>query len=329
MPNPAHVASTRPPAKLNLFLELLEKRPDGFHEIDTVMIPIDLCDEMRVWRTDQNQVSLKVDWLPSRSIVANRLGIEPDSDKATQLLQIPESEANLVHRALTMFQSQFDISGGFGCDLGKRIPAGAGMGGASSDAASALLCAAKQCGISQQNPKLFQIAASLGSDVPFFLGANGATTKAARATGRGERIESIDVGSSLNFVLAYPNDSLSTAKVYANSKIPDQPAAAEAIVTAMTTANVAEVRRCLSNRLSEPAKKILPRIDEILKSMWRSGLQGCQLTGSGSACFAIVDSQTQSRQCFARLQSMIEPGAFTAVAKSVTVPAPVVIVSSN
>lgn len=325
MPNTALVASTRPPAKLNLFLELIEKRPDGFHEIDTVMIPIDLCDEMRVWRTSDCEIKLNVDWLPSRTIVANRLGIEIGSDKATQLLQIPESEANLVHRALTMFQSQFDVSGGFGCDLGKRIPAGAGMGGASSDAASALLCAAKLCDIPSQSDELVEIAAALGSDVPFFLGADGESTKAARATGRGERIESIEVGSTLNFVLAYPNDSLSTAKVYAISKIPDQPISAEAIVAAVATANVTDICDQLLNRLSEPAKKILPRIDEILKSMWRSGMQRCQLTGSGSACFAIADSQTHAQQCLARLQAMIEPGAFTTVARSISVPAPVVI----
>lgn len=325
----ALVASTRPPAKLNLFLELIEKRPDGFHEIDTVMIPIDLCDEMRLWRTNDSVINLKVDWLPSRSIVANRLGVEIGSDKATQLLQIPESEENLVHRALTIFKSQFGVSGGFGCNLGKRIPAGAGMGGASSDAASALLCAAKLCDIPSQSDKLFEIAAALGSDVPFFLGADGVNTKAARATGRGERIESIDVGSTLNFVLAYPNDSLSTAKVYAISKVPDQPTSAEAIVAAIATANVSEICDQLLNRLSEPAKKILPRIDEILKSMWRSGMQRCQLTGSGSACFAIADSKTQAQQCLARLQAMIEPGAFTAVAKSISVPAPVVIADSK
>ena len=319
------VASTRPPAKLNLFLELIEKRADGFHEIDTVMIPIDLCDKLSVWRIEDDAINLKVDWLPSKPIVAKRLGIELGSKKAAQLLQIPESESNLVHRALREFKNRFDLPGGFGCDLRKRIPAGAGMGGASSDAASALLCAAKLCDIPQTSGKLFDIAASIGSDVPFFLGAKGTSMQAARATGRGERINAIELGSELNFVLAYPNDSLSTAKVYEGSKIVDQPTTAEAMVVALATPNVAAIRDQLLNRLSDPAKKILPRIDEILESMWHSGLQACQLTGSGSACFAIADSQPQAQQCFARLQAMIEPGSFTAVAKSVSVPAPVVI----
>ena len=319
------IAQTRPPAKLNLFLELLAKRDDGFHEIDTVMVPIDLCDELRVQRTTDASISLDVDWLPSPEIFAQRLGVSLGSDEAAQLLYVPESDDNLVHRALVEFTSVFQVDGGFHCQLRKRIPAGAGMGGASSDAASALLCAAKLCEISPVSPELFEIAAAIGSDVPFFLGqCDGiAPIGAMRARGRGEKLSGVGLATPFSVVVAYPNASLSTAKVYSKSKISDHPASAEEMVAALESGNVRVIQEKLCNALGEPAKIILPRIDEILESMWRSGLPACQLTGSGSACFAITSSVRESLQCAQRLQAMLEPGALVLPATTTTVPAPV------
>ncbi len=308
---------TSPPAKLNLFLELLAKREDGFHEIDTVMIPIDLRDEMKVWRTTEEQIQLRVRWLPSKQIVAQRLGV----DEAAQLLQIPEDETNLVCRALSAFKGRFGIQGGFGCDLQKRIPAGAGMGGASSDAASALLSAAELCAVPKGASELLDIAASLGSDIPFFMGIDGKPLRAARAQGRGELINSITVNLPLHFVLVYPNESLSTAKVYAHSNVPAQPGTAEPIIAALTSGDLAGLRAHLSNRLAQPAKKNLPRIDEILQVLWRSGLPACQLTGSGSTCFAVANNAVHAKTASLKLRSMLEPGAFVTHVSAATVPA--------
>ena len=218
------IARTRPPAKLNLFLELQSRREDGFHEIDTVMIPIVWCDELSVQRIPESNVQIAVQWLPSQQIVAQRLGIAKDSSAAASILSIPSDASNLVHRALTSFQEAFQITDGFSCHLGKRIPAGAGMGGASSNAASALRCAAILCGIPLDTPHLTEIAAAIGSDVPFFLGLGGTKPIAgARATGRGEQITPIELGRKLDCVVIYPAVSLSTAKVYQHSQIPLRP----------------------------------------------------------------------------------------------------------
>ncbi len=316
------VARTRPPAKLNLFLELLARREDGFHEIDTVMVPIDWCDEMQIRRTEQRGIDIQVTWLPSAEVIARRLGIDPHGDEAEHLLKIPSDENNLVHRALKSFSDAFDVPGGFSCTLGKSIPAGAGMGGASSDAASALRSAAALCGIPSDAKELTELAAGIGSDVPFFLGLGGdRTITAARARGRGESLEEIEMRMTLHGVVVFPGVSLSTAAVYANSQVDPFPQTACRMVEALENGDRARMGAEMVNRLSEPAKKLAPQIVEILESLWRAGLGTCQLTGSGSACFAVASSAIEAKRCAAGLRAVLEPGAIVVAVRSTHVPA--------
>ncbi len=316
------IARTCPPAKLNLFLELRARRDDGFHEIDTVMVPIDWRDELSVQRIPHPQIEMTVQWLPSEQIVAQRLGIKKDSPTGTSLLDIPNNDSNLVHRALTSFQQAFEITDGFSCHLGKRIPAGAGLGGASSDAASALRCAAALCGIPLDTPQLTEIATTVGSDVPFFLGLGGKNSiTGVRATGRGEHITPIEVGRKLDFVVIFPAISLSTAKVYAHSQIPVSPRDATDLVEQLRDSKATDFSASMLNRLTGPAKKLAPQIGEILESLWQADLRMCQLTGSGSACFAIATSSAAAQQTASRLQSSREPGAIVMPTQSTQVPA--------
>ena len=327
---------TKAPAKLNLFLELLRRRDDGYHDIDTVMVPIDWCDDLTVERTDSAQISLTVDWLPSRSVIASRLGVNDPADSelaasekragGDELLQIPEDQGNLVYQALQRFRDRFQLYGGFHCKIGKRIPAGAGMGGASSDAAAAIRCAASLSGIHGARAELHELAASIGSDVPFFLGADAdQANAAARARGRGEILTSLSLRSPLHFVVAFPGECLSTAKVYAASQVPHQCDAPEQLISALHSGDASRIGQHLFNRLTEPARKILPRIDEILNSMWRCGLQACQLTGSGSACFAILTSETEAIRMESQLRAALQPGALVSHVRSVCVPSPIVV----
>lgn len=316
------IARTCPPAKLNLFLELRARRPDGFHEIDTVMVPIDWRDELQLQRIPADQIELKVQWLPSEQITAQRLGVEFGSAAGRDLLEIPCDQRNLVHRALSAFREAFEINDGFHCKLGKQIPAGAGLGGASSDAASALLCAAKLCGIPLHTPRLVEIAAKIGSDVPFFLGMGGTTPiSGARATGRGEQIQPIQLGKTLDCVVIFPAVCLSTAKVYTHSQIPSTPRDATALLELLQDPKVTDLEPAMLNRLSNPAKKLAPQIAEILESLWHEGLRPCQLTGSGSACFAISSSSGSAQQAALKLRAHLEPGALVMATKSTQVPA--------
>jgi 4-diphosphocytidyl-2-C-methyl-D-erythritol kinase len=312
----------RPPAKLNLFLEILGRREDGFHEIDTVMVPIDWCDQLRLARTDAATVELSVRWLPSREVVANTLGVSAERAESSRLLDIPADETNLVHRALSRFRECFEIESGFACLLDKRIPAGAGMGGASSDAAAAIHAAAMLCGLDAESDALHQLAAEIGSDVPFFLGLPGTIrTTAARAQGRGEILQAVPMRGPLDFVVVFPGVSLSTGKVYANCQIPPSPRSAVAMIEALNDGRLDQLSDAMLNRLTEPAKKLAPRIAEILESLWQIGLRTCQLTGSGSACFAIAGSRREALRCTEQLRARLEPGAIVMAARSARVPA--------
>lgn len=331
------VAHTRPPAKLNLFLELLARRDDGFHEIDTVMVPVDWCDQLRVARTDRPGVELTVDWLPSPQVVARRIGLDrnmqaqscspnptflqnPSFFQIPSYFQIPSDERNLVHKALRKFALAFGIQGGFECKLGKSIPPGAGMGGASSDAASALLSAAALCGIPQNSPKLLEIAAEIGSDVTFFLGLAGKRLVAGRAQGRGELLSGVALQRTIFFVVVFPGVVLSTASVYAASQVSPSPENADRLIASMEGRSDTLFEHEMLNRLTQPAKKLAPQINETLESLWHTGLRTSQLTGSGSACFAVASTQREANRCAARLRSMVEPGAVVMAVKTTSVP---------
>jgi 4-diphosphocytidyl-2-C-methyl-D-erythritol kinase len=321
-------AHTHPPAKVNLFLELLGKRPDGFHEIDTVMVPIDLRDQLRVARRDQPGVSLKVRWIPSKEVIAQRLGLgsEAPAEHLSNLLEIPTGPENLVHRALSGFLMNFSLDGGFDCDLDKCIPAGAGLGGASSDAAAALRCAAALCDVSPHDRRIYELAEQLGSDVPFFLGTSpDRLSMACRARGRGEKLEDIGETVALNFVVVYPAVSLSTAKVYSNAQIPQAPMDATRLIELLKGGETSALGGAMLNRLSDPAKKLAPQIAQVLESLAELGMKTCQVTGSGSACFAIAGSQAEAVRYAEVLRSQLEPGAIVIAARSSHVPASVIV----
>lgn len=268
------------------------------------------------------------------------------------MLDIPEGPSNLVYQAIQKFAQSFSIPNGWECQLEKQIPAGAGMGGASSDAASALLCAAAICDVDASDPKIDQIAATIGSDVPFFLGQRNAATKeadgkpdaesselrslaktveansqpdhlsqgsqvdnsrplfvnrtpyqAARATGRGTALQPVSVGVRPSLVVAFPGVNLSTAKVYQHCRVPESPESADVFLEAWESGDPTKFNARMMNRLAEPARKLSHQIDEMLESMWHSGARTCQLTGSGSACFAIVESAEAATRMAEQMQA--------------------------
>ncbi len=300
---------TLPPAKLNLFLELIRKREDDFHEIDTVMTAINWCDRLKLRRREEPGIALYVDWIPSKQIVASELKIDAESELGRRLLTIPSDDRNLVHHALIRFTEHFNLPGGFECELSKSIPAGAGMGGASSDAAAALRLAATLWNIPTEHPELVLLASQLGSDVPFFMGLDGDSWVSARAQGRGEKITPFPLSIQVNAVVVFPAESLSTARIYSAATIPKMAMSAERILAAGITGNFAELVSAMTNRLQEPAAKFASQIDEILKSMWRVGLFGCQLTGSGSACFGLAPTESEAEHSSKLLRNELLQGS--------------------
>lgn len=316
----------RAPAKLNLYLELIRKRIDGYHDIDTVMVPISCFDTLVLRLTDSDSIHISQHWRPAAEQWQAAIG---DEAAATQI-SIPTDERNLIYRALQAVSDQARYRGGWEVIVRKRIPAGAGMGGASSDAAAAIRAAAKLLGIATDSDVLRQIAATLGSDVPFFLGGDAAgcdaKVGAMKATGRGEILEPLKSPARLSFIVAFPSQSLSTASVYQHCKVPGQSRSSQPILNALASGTPAVICKELFNRLTEAATILSPSVRDLLQLMQISGLIDCQMTGSGSACFAILGDQHHAGLKLAELRRTLHGHSFRAhviLAHSVSLPQPI------
>lgn len=258
-------------AKVNLFLEIHGPRPDGFHEIETCMVPIDLADTIHFWPDEA--VSLTCDHA-----------------------DVPTDESNLILRAVRLMQEHAGYRGGVGVRLEKRIPLAAGLGGGSSDAALTLRALNEIWQLHLPNVELVQLAARLGSDVPFFL-----FHSAAWCTGRGERVEPFALEIELPLVLVCPTQGCATAEVYRRLPWPQQPRSSAAFRAACARGDRAAIGAALWNRLEEPAAELLPSLRGLRQWFEQHGaglgVLGHQLSGSGSTYFALCDRMEQAWQC--------------------------------
>lgn len=254
------------PAKLNLFFELLDKRGDGFHEIETVMSTVSLFDDL--------QFSVRNDGLLRLTII---------QEGCTASESIPTDERNLILQAMSRLKTSYGTAD-LGCDvfLRKRIPSAAGLGGASGNAAGALLAAnwIWKLGLSQQ--QLDSIGAEIGSDVPFFFHGG-----LSRCTGRGEVIETVDAPAGMAIVIAKPEEGLSTAAVYGKCSVPQQPESAADILQHLQVGSWNKVGEHLFNRLERFAMSMTPAIGELKEIFDQLNCVGHQMSGSGSSYFGI------------------------------------------
>lgn len=179
------------PAKINLSLRVLGRREDGFHEIETLMAPLTLADEIEI---------------TVRASTAAADGIELTCDDAS----LPTGKDNLAYRAAALFQARVAIAlRAVRIHLQKKVPHGAGLGGGSSDAASVLLALNELCSTPFSEPQLAQLAAEIGSDIPFFI-----YRSAAVCRGRGERVEPTALGVELPLLLVKPAFPIPTPWAY-------------------------------------------------------------------------------------------------------------------
>ncbi len=271
----------RAPAKLNLLFEILARRDDGFHEIETVMVPISLFDTLTLQATQTGRIDFS--W-SGRPWDAGCLG------------EIPSDERNLVVRALRLLAQRSGTSLGATVHLAKRIPSAAGLGGGSSDAAAALWAANRAWQLEWSQERLAGLAAELGSDVPFFLAA-----QAAVCRGRGELVEPVQVGC-WNFVLVKPSVGLSTAEVFAASRPAQLPRRAEPLLRALQTGEHRAVKTHMGNRLEPAAATLSPEVARLRQAFEDLDLVACQLTGSGSCFFGVCRHQRHARRAAARLR---------------------------
>lgn len=285
------------PAKINLFLELLGKRADGFHELETAMVAVSLFDRLEFTPTEGRGVTLDCAWEPGQWAAAARLGEPGDF-----LGDLPPQESNLVVRAVKLLQAEENVPHGARIVLRKRIPSASGFGGASSDAAAALWAAHLGWKLNLPIARLQELAGRLGSDIPFFLHAGQLGSGQAVATGRGERIHPYD-GPRLHLVLIRPAGGLSTAEVYRACQVPDSPQSASQLLAALRNGRRMAIRESLVNRLTPPAMALSSQINRLASTCEKLDVVAHQMSGSGSGYFALCRSHRHARQVAARLKA--------------------------
>ncbi len=268
------------PCKVNLLLNILGKRPDGFHELETIMYPIPFCDRLVFSRGGQ--------------------GIQLTCSDAT----LPTDSRNLVHRAAASFLQAAGLTGGVRIHLDKKIPLAAGLGGGSGNAATTLMGLNELFGQPLGAEKLPALAAGLGSDIPFFL-----QTKPALATGRGEKIISFDAFSAMRgavFLLIHPGFGISTAWAYQNlARFPDalngRPGRAQQLIHLLQGGNLAAASREFYNSLEAPALEKYPLLALFQEFLRANGAIAALMSGSGSTTFALVENRLAAErlaECF-------------------------------
>jgi len=279
--------------KVNLLLNILSSRPDGFHELETVMHPVNLCDTLTFSKTAR--------------------GIELSCNDPA----LPADSRNLVYRAAAAFRDQAKISDGVTIRLEKKIPMAAGLGGGSGNAATTLLALNELFGLPLKPQDLHSIAAQLGSDIPFFL-----QSKPALATGRGEKIHSLDFFPALRgtaFILVHPGFGIATAWAYQQlPRFPEalngKPGRAEKLIQALQTSDLELAARQFYNSLEAPALYKFPLLRIIQEFLRENGALATLMSGSGSTTFAIARDLRTAQQIQAKVREQFGE-VWTAVAE--------------
>lgn len=284
----------RAPAKLNLSLAVLGRRPDGFHEIESLLVPVDLADTL----------VLRTDGPPGIRLSVTFAGLLATPRGRPLARDVPADPTNLVVKAAAALASAAGLEPAVDIELVKRIPSGAGLGGGSSDAAAVLRAAAAAWQLDWPRERLAELAASIGSDVPWFF-----ADAAAIAAGRGERIVAVPPLPPLFAVIACPPAGLSTAAVYrACRPEPERAGDAAALAETLAAGDLRGALPLLHNSLEAPARSLCRDIDRLLGDLERSGGLCPRLTGSGSACFTLCRTQPEAEAVAVRLAALEDAG---------------------
>jgi 4-diphosphocytidyl-2-C-methyl-D-erythritol kinase len=270
------------PCKVNLLLNILGKRSDGFHELETVIHPLNFFDRLTFARR-------------GRSV-----------ELACGEPALPTDSRNLVHRAATAFLQAAQIHDGVHIRLDKNIPLAAGLGGGSSNAATTLLGLNELFGAPLSPATLQEIAAELGSDVPFFL-----QNKPALATGRGEKIQPLDFFPALKgaaLLLIHPGFGIATAWAYKRlAKFPaalnGQPGRAQKLISLLRRGDLHAASAEFYNSLEAPALEKHPLLALFQEFLCSHGAAVARMSGSGSTTFAVAKDQPNAEMLAEKIKS--------------------------
>lgn len=281
------------PCKINLLLNILGRRPDGYHELETVFHPVGLADRLEFTRLDRGI-----------QLTCNHPGLPTDA-------------TNLVYRAAAAFFCAAGIATGVRIQLEKNIPLAAGLGGGSSNAAAALLGLNELFAQPLAADRLFELGASLGSDVPFFL-----QSKPALGTGRGERIEALDFFPALRGVyvlLIHPGFGVSTAWAYQELRqhpeaLHGQPGRARRLLSRLQTGDLRSAAGDFYNSLEVPVLRKYPLLALFQEFLREQGAPVTLMSGSGSTTYALLPNEPAATALLNQFKTRFGESHWTAVA---------------
>ncbi len=256
-------------AKINLGLEVEKKRPDGYHEIRTLLQAINLSDSLELEEVGSGKIKL---WGDDRTI--------------------PWDEKNLIFRAALLLQESYKVSRGVRIRVAKSIPAGKGLGGGSSNAAATLLALNRLWSLDLSRSELLSLAARLGADVPFFLEGG-----LCLGEGRGDILTPVPDLPPLYGVLFLPSLAISTAEIYARLRLTSR--RKESKIRRFLTRGKIGLIDSLENTLEEPVFNLHPRLKEYKDFLLARETVLCLMSGSGSAVYGLYWEREKAERVLA------------------------------
>jgi 4-diphosphocytidyl-2-C-methyl-D-erythritol kinase len=258
------------PAKLNLYLKVLQKRPDGFHDIKTIFERISLFDELTFRRLPSGNIKIR-----------------------SNSKDIPLGSKNLIYKAAILLRNQFGVKEGVEIYLKKQIPVAAGMAGGSTNCATALLGLNRLWKLQLSRPELVNVARQLGSDVAFFL----YDASWALGTNRGDQIAPLSLPAKLWHVVVVPRLRLYSGEVYGalNLSLTKKKDSVNILLQNLKINNCMGIGRNLHNDLEEPIFRLCPKLQALKARLKVFPMAGVMVSGSGPSTFGIVDSQQEAK----------------------------------
>ena len=275
-------------AKINLCLDVVRRREDGYHELKMIMVPVDFYDVLEMVPAQETTLSLNRNYLPV-------------------------NDKNTVIKAIHVMQECFGVTAEYACTLTKHIPTQAGLAGGSADAAAAIRMIAAMEGLNASQEELIAAAKKVGADVPFCL-----LNKPALVEGIGEKITPFECHTDFSILLVKPRKGVSTAAAFggldfSTMEHPD----AEEMRRALMENDYDGMIAALGNSLEEVSLRLVSEIREIKEDLLALGFDGALMSGSGSTVFGITRNQRlmqragtimRNRGCFVRSVKILDSG---------------------
>lgn len=266
-------------AKINLGLDVLRRREDGYHEVKMIMQTIHLHDQIHLRRIEEPKIQVR-----------------------TNLYYLPNNENNLAYKAAKLLMDEFQLSGGVAINLKKVIPVAAGMAGGSSDAAAVLFGMNKMFDLKLSLEELKERGVKLGADVPYCI-----MRGTALAEGIGEKLTKLPAMPKCYILIAKPSVSVSTKFVYenlhANDLRPEEHPPVDAQIEALKEGNLEKLVENMGNVLEKVTVPEYPVIEEIKKMMTDCGAMGAMMSGSGPTVFGIFKSSAHAKKAYETIKN--------------------------